>query len=130
MFHITESSIVPPNPECRDAGGFVSFEGRVRIMNEGQSVRLLEYDAFVEMAESEGAALLEEASTKFGLVWVQAIHRIGRLEVGDIAVWIGCAAAHRKEAFRACEFIIDELKRRLPIWKKEHYRDGASEWLN
>ncbi|MCC7102572.1 MAG: ThiF family adenylyltransferase [Fimbriimonadaceae bacterium] len=130
MFRVTESPILPPNPECRDAGGFVSFEGRVRLKNEGQPVILLEYDAFVEMAESEGAALLEEASTKFGLVWVQAIHRIGRLEVGDIAVWIGCAAAHRKEAFLACEFIIDELKRRLPIWKKEHYQGGASEWLN
>lgn len=130
MFQLTNQPIVPPTPDCPTAGGFVTFEGRVRTMNEGRPVQFLEYEAFDEMVLSEGVVLLEEAKLKFGLDWVQATHRVGKLEIGEIAVWIGCGAAHRKEAFLACEFLIDELKHRLPIWKKEHYADGISEWVN
>ncbi len=130
MFQLTDQPIVPPTPDCPTAGGFVTFEGRVRTMNEGRPVQSLEYEAFDEMATTEGTALVEEAKLKFGLEWVQAIHRVGKLEIGEIAVWIGCGAAHRKEAFLACEFLIDELKHRLPVWKKEHYADGPSEWVN
>ncbi|MBX3097239.1 MAG: ThiF family adenylyltransferase [Fimbriimonadaceae bacterium] len=130
MFQITDQPIVPPTPNCPTAGGFVTFEGRVRAMNEGRPVQFLEYEAFDEMAMAEGTALVEGAKLRFGLEWAQAIHRVGKLEIGEIAVWIGCGAAHRKEAFLACEFLIDELKHRLPIWKKEHYADGPSEWVN
>lgn len=130
MFQITHQPIVPPEPDCPSAGGFVTFAGRVRNLNEGRAVLCLEYEAYSEMADVEGAALIEETRLKFGLDWVQVIHRVGRLEIGDTSVWIGCGAPHRKEAFAACEFLIDELKHRLPIWKKEHFRDGSSEWLN
>ena len=130
MFELTSEKIVPPVVDCPSAGGFVCFEGRVRKLNEGREVLRLEYEAYAPLAHSEGESLLKEAQVKFNLNWVHAIHRVGILELGDIAVWIGCAAAHRKEAFAACEFIIDELKERLPIWKKESYADGESEWVD
>ncbi len=108
----------------------MTFEGRVRTLNEGHQVERLEYEAYTELAIAEGTKLIEEAKQKFGLDWAYAIHRIGVLEIGEAAVWIGCAAAHRKEAFEACEFMIDEIKKRLPIWKKEHYSGVPSGWVN
>ena len=130
MFELTSQSIIPRVPDCPNAGGFVTFEGKVRNLNEGREVRFLEYEAYGEMAVLEGKKLVAEAIEKFGLSWAHVIHRTGMLEIGEAAVWIGCAAAHRQEAFQACEFLIDELKHRLPIWKKEHYVDGPSEWVN
>lgn len=130
MFRLSSTTICPPSLDCLTAGGFVTFEGKVRTQNEGRPVEFLEYEAFEEMAETEGRKLLQEAKDRFGLEWVEAVHRVGKLAIGETAVWIGCAAAHRKEAFLACEFLIDELKHRLPIWKKEHYSDGPSEWVN
>jgi molybdopterin synthase catalytic subunit len=111
------------------AGGFVTFEGRVRDHNNGRSVHGIEYEAFAEMAVREGEALIAETLQRFDILSAAAIHRTGRLDVGDVAVWVGVAAAHRGEAFRACEFIMDEIKKRLPIWKKEQYADGEREWV-
>ncbi|MCC7228859.1 MAG: ThiF family adenylyltransferase [Fimbriimonadaceae bacterium] len=130
MFRLSITTICPPPLDCSTAGGFVTFEGKVRTQNEGRPVEFLEYEAFEEMAEAEGRDLLQEAKDRFELEWVEAVHRVGKLAIGETAVWIGCAAAHRREAFLACEFLIDELKHRLPIWKKEHYSDGPSEWVN
>jgi len=109
------------------AGAFVSFEGRVRDTDGTRTVVALEYDAYNALCLTEGAAVLREALQ--GIIDARCVHRVGRLEVGDVAVWIGVIAAHRDEAFRACRFIIDEVKRRVPIWKKEHYQDGRSEWV-
>jgi molybdopterin/thiamine biosynthesis adenylyltransferase/molybdopterin synthase catalytic subunit/rhodanese-related sulfurtransferase len=118
--------------EVRDesCGGFASFEGWVRNHNEGHAVTRLEYEAFAELAEKEGARIVEEARTKFGVTRASCVHRVGSLALGDVAVWVGVSAAHRDEAFRACRFIIDEVKRRVPIWKKEHYVNGDSGWVN
>jgi adenylyltransferase/sulfurtransferase len=118
--------------ELRDdaCGGFAAFEGWVRDHNEGQRVTRLEYEAFVELAEKEGARIVQAAVGKFGVRRAACVHRIGSLAIGDVAVWVGVSAAHRDEAFRACRFIIDEVKHRLPIWKKEHYVDGNSGWVN
>ena len=129
MFHIVHEPMTIPNLQLAKAGGFVTFEGRVRDHNEGRSVLAIEYEAFVEMAELEGAALLAEALIKFDILDAQAAHRAGRLEIGDVAVWIGVCAVHRRDAFQACEWIIDEIKERLPIWKKEHYTDGDNVWI-
>ena len=74
--------------------------------------------------------ILQEACERFELLTVSSRHRIGRLEIGDCAVWVGVSAAHRGAAFDGCRYIIDELKHRLPIWKKEHYADGHSGWIN
>jgi molybdopterin synthase catalytic subunit len=113
----------------RRAGGFVTFEGWVREMNEGRQVIRLEYEAFAALAEKEGARILAEAIREYGVFDIRCVHRVGRLELGDLAVWIGVSAQHRTAAFAACRRVIDEVKSRVPIWKKEHYADGDSGWI-
>jgi molybdopterin synthase catalytic subunit len=112
------------------AGGYASFEGWVRNFNEGQEVTRLEYEAFRELALKEGERILAEAAARFPIKHALCIHRVGSLDLSDMAVWVGVSSAHRGEAFDACRFIIDEVKHRVPIWKKEHYRSGDSGWVN
>jgi len=112
------------------AGGFASFEGWVRDENEGRAVHRLDYEAFVELAEKEGERIVTEAAARFGVRGARCVHRLGELGLGELAVWVGVASGHRAEAFAACRYIIDEVKRRVPIWKKEHYADGDSGWVN
>ena len=114
----------------RTAGALSTFEGRVRDHNDGRSVTGLDYEVFAPLALSEGARILDEAVERFGIHAAHAVHRHGTLTIGDCAVWVGVTAAHRDDAFRACRYIIDALKHRLPIWKKEHYADGTAEWVN
>jgi len=129
MFCMTPETISPPSGEDIRSGGFVTFEGKVRDHNEGRRVEKLEYESYVPLAESEGAKIMEEAMESFGLQWAQAIHRTGVLQIGDTALWVSVAAPHREEAFAACSYIVDEIKRRVPIWKKEHYVEGDSQWI-
>jgi molybdopterin synthase catalytic subunit len=112
------------------AGACVCFEGWVRDHNEGRAVTALEYEAHDEIAVAEGNKVLREAAERFDIVVAHGVHRTGRLEIGDCAVWIGVSAAHRGAAFDACRYIIDEIKQRLPVWKKEHYASGESGWVN
>lgn len=112
------------------AGGFVAFEGWVRNQNEGKAVERLEYEAYEAVCLSEGNAILAGARERFGLLEARCVHRTGTLALEDMAVWVGVSATHRAEAFDACRFIIDAVKHRLPIWKKEHYTDGDSGWVN
>ena len=112
------------------AGACVTFEGRVRDENEGRSVKALDYEAYAPLAEKEGQRIINETREKFPVTSALCVHRTGSLALGDIAVWIGVAAGHRAAAFEACRFVIDEMKARLPIWKREHYADGATEWIN
>jgi adenylyltransferase/sulfurtransferase len=112
------------------AGGYVSFEGRVRNENEGREVRRLDYEAFEELAIKEGARIVAEAIDRYQVRGARCVHRLGELALGDLAVWVGVASGHRAEAFAACRYIIDEVKRRLPIWKKEFYLGGDSGWVN
>lgn len=112
------------------SGGFAAFEGWVRDHNEGKRVAGLEYEAYPPMAVKEGRRILEEASRRFGIHAAACAHRVGPLAIGDLAVWVGVSAAHRGEAFDACRYIIDQVKLRVPIWKKEHYVDGDSGWVN
>jgi molybdopterin synthase catalytic subunit len=111
-------------------GALVVFEGWIRNHNEGQAVERLEYEVYRPLAEKEGARIIDEASERFGISNALCIHREGLLELSDIAVIVCVTSAHRSEAFAACRYIIDELKTRLPIWKKEHYVSGISEWVN
>lgn len=115
------------DPAC---GGFVCFEGWVRDHNEGQRVSGLEYEAFAPLARREGERILIEACERFGVRHALCVHRIGALQLGDLAVYVAVSAPHRDEAFRACRYIIDEVKHRVPIWKKEHYVSGDSGWVN
>lgn len=112
------------------AGACVTFEGWVRNRNEGQPVQALEYEAYVPLATTEGDKILAEARAKFALLGATAVHRVGHLQLGEMAVWVGVTAEHRGAAFDACRYIIDEAKARLPIWKKEHYTTGATAWIN
>jgi len=112
------------------AGGFAAFEGRVRDLNEGRRVTALDYEAFESLATAEGERIVEAAVARHGAIAGRCVHRLGPLAVGDVAVWVGVVAAHRAEAFAACREIIDAIKHRLPIWKKEHYADGDSGWVN
>jgi len=112
------------------SGGYAAFEGWVRDHNEGQRVTRLEYEAFAPLAVREGERIVAEARERFGVRGALCAHRVGSLRLGEIAVWVGVSAPHRDEAFRACRFIIDEVKHRVPIWKKEHYENGNSGWVN
>lgn len=116
----------------RDAhcGGYVAFEGWVRDHNEGQRVLRLEYEAFAPLALREGERILLEAVQKFAVRHICCAHRLGALTISDLAVWVGVAAVHRGEAFEACRYAIDEIKHRVPIWKKEYYENGDSGWVN
>ena len=112
------------------AGGFAAFEGRVRNHSEGRAVMRLDYEAFEPLALAEGADIVARAVAAHGATAARCVHRLGTLAVGDTAVWVGVAAPHRAEAFAACRAIIDAVKHRLPIWKKEHYAGGDSGWVN
>jgi adenylyltransferase/sulfurtransferase len=112
------------------AGGFAAFEGRVRDRNEGRRVARLEYEAFEALALAEGERIVAQALGRHGALAARSVHRLGALAIGEVAVWVGVAAPHRAEAFAACREIIDSIKHRLPIWKKEHYEDGDTGWVN
>ena len=133
-FEITASPIDPEALKSAlaadDAGACVTFEGWVRDHNEGEAVVALEYEAHAAISEQEGSAIVGEARERFAIGSARCVHRVGKLAIGDCAVWVGVSAAHRGAAFDACRYIIDETKRRVPIWKKEHYRDGHSGWVN
>lgn len=112
------------------AGAYASFEGWIRNVNEGQDVLRLEYEAYEPLAISEGENVIAEARDRFPVLHARCVHRSGLLEIGECAVWVGVSAGHRDEAFLACRYIIDQIKVRLPIWKKEHYVGGDTGWVN
>ncbi|HEY2346589.1 MAG TPA: molybdenum cofactor biosynthesis protein MoaE [Xanthomonadaceae bacterium] len=112
------------------AGAIASFEGLVRDHNEGRSVEGLRYEAYVALAEAEGGRILEEARARFDILAACAVHRVGDLAIGELAVWVGVSAAHRDAAFLAGRWIIDTIKERVPIWKHERYAEGDAGWLH
>ncbi|MBC8126121.1 MAG: molybdenum cofactor biosynthesis protein MoaE [Gloeobacteraceae cyanobacterium ES-bin-144] len=111
------------------AGAEVTFDGRVRNHNDGRVVNRLEYQAYPALALSTGQRILEEEVAKYGALRALAVHRTGQLEIGESAVWVGVAAAHRGAAFDAARAIMERLKYELPIWKKETYADGSTDWV-
>jgi len=116
--------------EQSGCGGYVTFEGWVRNRNDGHDVHRLEYQAYEKLAIKEGERIMAEAREKFPFEEAVCVHRVGSLEIGDLAVWVAVSSVHRDEAFKACRYIIDEVKHRVPIWKKEHYANGDSGWVN
>lgn len=124
-----DTAAVLATVEGPEEGGVVLFLGRVRRSSRGRTVRRLDYEAYPPMAEDELKALAEEAVFWLGAARVAIVHRTGRLEIGEIAVAIAVAAPHRGQAFAACSWLIDALKERAPIWKKEWYEDG-SQWIS
>ena len=106
------------------AGGIAVFLGTVRDENDGQSVTLLEYEAYASMATREMSAIVAELEAEQPGVRVAVLHRIGSLAVGDVAVVCAASAAHREQAFVVCRALIDRIKQRVPIWKREHGASG------
>jgi molybdopterin synthase catalytic subunit len=111
-------------------GATVLFVGTVRDVNEGRAVTGIEYSAYRSMADRELEAILEEAAARFGTADIAVEHRLGELTLGDCSVAVAVAHARRSQAFDAARYVVEELKRRLPIWKLEHYTDGSREWVN
>ena len=115
----------------RDANGAaVLFVGTVREVNEGRPVTGMEYTAYEVMADRELRNVVAEAAARFGTHDVVVEHRLGSLDVGEVSVAIAAAHPHRARAFEAARFVIEELKRRVPVWKLEHYVDGTREWVD
>lgn len=115
--------VVPP-----DCGATVTLDGYVRKFTNGRETLHLIYEAYEPMAVKEMQKLIEQAKRDFEISSIGIVHRLGKLEIGETSVVISVAAPHRKPAFAACEWLIRELKRTVPIWKKEVYADGE-EWI-
>lgn len=115
----------------KSLGGIVVFEGRVRNQSESKKVLKLEYEAYRALATQEGVKILQEAHAKHPEIKsLICVHAEGELEPGDLAVWVGAASAHRDEAFLGCRYVIEAVKHRLPIWKKETFETGEAHWVN
>lgn len=115
------------DPSC---GASVVFVGKVRNHHAGRMVKSLFYECYEAMAEKQVAWILERARKSGRIHYARAIHRVGKLEIGDIAVVVEVSSTHRNEAFEACRTIIDAIKSEVPIWKKETYLDGQEEWVS
>ena len=133
MFKITSDEIelgdVIRAVEAGDAGAIVHFLGVVRNNTEGREVSYLEYEAYPPMAEKKMAEIAQEIHEKWGLDRVAMIHRVGRLEIGEVSVAVAVASPHRREAFEACHYAMNRLKQIVPIWKREVWTDGEEEWV-
>lgn len=134
MFTLSERPLEPEtltrkfeNPR---AGALVIFEGWVRNHHNGRDVSGLTYEAYPDMAIKEGERILQTARQRFAILDVHVAHRIGSTDIGERAIWVGVTSEHRQEAFLACRWIMDEIKTRVPIWKKEAYVEGEVEWVH
>jgi molybdopterin synthase catalytic subunit len=116
--------------QSNEFGAISVFIGTVRDMDHGQRVSAIDYSAYASMAESELEAILTEAEIKFGVTSIAVEHRVGSLALGDVSVAIVAAHAHREPAMECARFVIEEIKKRVPIWKLERFADGSSEWVD
>ncbi len=112
-----------------DRGGVASFLGQVRNHHSGRAVLRLDYSAYGPMVEAECGRIAAEAESRWNVA-VALRHRVGSLAIGDTAVAVVAASAHREEAFAACRYVIEEVKRRVPVWKREFYADGTVAWVD
>jgi len=112
------------------AGAVVLFLGTAREMTGGRRTRSLEYEGYPEMAQQKLAELEEDARRRWPLVECAVVHRLGHVEVGEVSVAVAASAAHREPAFEASKWLIDRIKEMVPIWKKENWADGTSEWVH
>ena len=115
--------------ESPSAGGTAVFVGTTRQWTDGKETARLEYDSYAPMALKKMKQLAEHAQKKWEAIRVCLIHRLGEVPIGEASVITGVSAAHRKEAFEACRYLIDTLKEDVPIWKREHYTGGGTEWI-
>jgi molybdopterin synthase catalytic subunit len=116
--------------QSSDFGAVSVFAGTVRDVNDGRGVTAIDYSAYTSMAESELASIISEAEDRFGVSAIVVEHRVGALGIGDVSVAIVAAHAHRAPALDCTRYVIEEIKKRVPIWKREHYADGTREWID
>jgi molybdopterin synthase catalytic subunit len=114
----------------RDCGGVVLFLGTVRDLTDGRVTTALEYEAYAGMAEKELGDIAEQARERWPIGAVAVAHRLGKLDIMDIAVGVAVSCPHRSDAFEAARYIIDEVKKRAPIWKRDHTPDGTAVWVH
>jgi len=112
------------------AGAVVLFLGTVREMTQGRRTVALDYEAYSGMAEAKMAELLSEATRLWPVITAGIVHRLGRLDLGDVSVAVAVSTPHRHQAFEAGKYLIDRLKEVVPIWKKENWDDGSTEWVH
>jgi molybdopterin synthase catalytic subunit len=112
------------------AGATALFLGTVRNVHDGRPVTGIDYHAYAAMATRHLAAIVAEANERYGTCGVSAEHRVGYLALGEISVAIAASHERRAPAFAAARYVIEEIKRRLPVWKREHYADGTREWVD
>lgn len=124
-----DPSAVAERVGAPEDGAVALFAGAVRNRNEGRPVGGMEYEGYAEMAREQLAAIVAEAASRAGSDRIAAVHRLGELEVGEVSVAIAVSTPHRAEAFEAARYVIEEIKKRLPVWKRERYLDGESAWL-
>jgi molybdopterin synthase catalytic subunit len=113
-----------------DCGAVVTFLGTVRELTDGQVTVALDYDAYAGMAEKKLAEIEQETRQRWPIGAIALVHRLGHLEVGAISVVVAVSCPHRAQAFEACRYAIDRLKEIVPIWKKENWADGRTEWVH
>ena len=111
-------------------GAVALFLGIVRNHNDSRSVTGMDYEGYAEMARAQLAAIVTDAAERAGSDRIAAVHRLGTLAVGEVSVAIAASTPHRAEAFEAARYVIEEIKKRLPVWKREHYLDSGAEWLD
>jgi molybdopterin synthase catalytic subunit len=112
-----------------DDGAVILFLGTVRNHADGASVDGITYEAYERMASPVLAEIANEAAERLGTARVAVVHRVGELAIGDVSVAIAVSSPHRAQAYDASRYVIEEIKQRLPVWKREHYADGSSEWV-
>jgi molybdopterin synthase catalytic subunit len=125
-----DTSAVLRDVESPAHGASILFVGTVRETNDGRQVSGMEYTAYTAMAEREMRSILDEAANKFPGSFTVIVHRIGELAIGDASVAIATSHPHRSAAYAANRYAIEQLKTRVPIWKREHYIDGTREWVD
>jgi molybdopterin synthase catalytic subunit len=134
MIELTHAPIDVPSVlravESAAAGAVVLFLGTTRGVTDGRETAALDYECYPAMAQAKLAELATEAQRRWPLVGCAIVHRLGRLEVGEASVAVAVSAAHRQPAFEAGEWLIDTLKQCVPIWKRELWADGTSEWVH
>ena len=133
MIELTYGPLVPDQVTAKVRldrnGAVVTFLGTTRKVSEGRQVRYLEYEAYLEMAVNKLEEIRLEVKERWGTEDVAIGHRLGRLEIEEISLVVAVASTHRKEAFLACQYIVDRIKEMVPIWKKEIFQDGGYHWV-
>ncbi|RLS56382.1 MAG: molybdenum cofactor biosynthesis protein MoaE [Planctomycetota bacterium] len=112
------------------AGAVVLFLGTVRELTEGKHTTALEYEAYPEMAMKQLGMLVDQAATRWPIQKAAIVHRLGHLDLGEVAVAVAVSTPHRREAFESGQWIMDQIKEVVPIWKKENWADGTTEWVH